>query len=348
MVNASFSEEKNIILVDGNNLLMRILFAKNKGNNLLTPQELVAACSQIFMYQLTACVKKYACDRLYIAFDNGGSLRKKALFNEYKGNREFQATSGLNAAFNEINTTLFAELKQTIIKLCDIFHLSVFNEYGIEADDYIGIACEELKKLGKKIIILSNDSDFLQLLIDSNVVCSIPYKKTDVTKDTFPAFFSSLTKTSGVTISSREYLFYKSLVGDSSDNINGIKGLGFKTLFKLMEEQFKIESTDAITTYMSDTLSYVDLILSRPITTKLEKLVSNNSDLIRRNYKLIELSSRVITGNTIHLTLKKLMECHKAPNKKEVFLQVKELFGRNTLEFSVNTLFNLKSTYIPD
>lgn len=345
MVNPNFEGEKSIILVDGNNLLIRILFAKNKGNNLLTPRELIEACAQIFMHQLTICIKKYSCDRLYVAFDNGGSLRKKSLFNEYKDNRQFQATSGLMAAFNEPNTTLFSELKSSVLQLCNIFNIPVFNEYGIEADDFIGIATEELKKLGKKIVILSNDSDFLQLLTDSNVICSIPYKKMDVTKDTFPSFFSSLSKTSGVSISSGEYLFYKALVGDTSDNINGIDRLGYKTLFKLMEEQLANESSEIISTYMSDTLYYVDLLASRN-STKLEKLVATNIDLIKRNYKLIDLSSNYMSGTSIHLTLKKLLEQYESPNKKEVFLKVKDLFGSGNLEFCVNILFNLKSTYV--
>lgn len=346
MVNPKFTGEKSIILVDGNNLLIRILFAKNKGNNLLTPRELIESCAQIFMHQLTICAKKYACDRLYVTFDNGGSLRKKSLFEEYKGNRQFQASTGAMAAFNEPNTTLFAELKSSVLRLCDIFRIPVFSEYGIEADDFIGIATEELKKLGKKIVILSNDSDFLQLLTDSNVICSIPYKKMDVTKDTFPAFFSDLSKTRGVTISASEYIFYKALVGDTSDNIDGIDRLGYKTLFKLMNEQLKNESEESLALYMSDTLAYAEMLALR-CNTELEKKIAANIDLIRRNYKLIELSSRYITGTTVHLTLKKLLETYEAPSKKEVFNQVKELLGSSNLEFTVNTLFSLKSTYLP-
>lgn len=346
MVNPKFVGERSVILVDGNNLLIRILFAKNKGNNLLTPAELIESCAHIFMHQLSICAKKYSCDRMYVTFDNGGSLRKKALFDEYKGNRQFQASSGAMAAFNEPNTTLFAELKQVVLKLCDIFHIPVFTEYGIEADDFIGIACEELKKLGKKIVILSNDSDFLQLLTDSNVVCSIPYRKIDVTKDTFPAFFSDLSKSRGVTISSGEYLFYKALIGDVSDNIDGIDRLGYKTLFKLMNEQLKTESEEVISLYMKDTLAYAELLASRNDSI-LEKKIAANIDLIRRNYKLIELSSRYITGTVVHLTLKKLTEVQEAPSRREVFNEVKAILGTSNLEFTVNTLFSLKSTYLP-
>ena len=347
MVNPKFTGEKSIILVDGNNLLIRILYAANKGNNLLTPRELIEKCAQIFMHQLTITAKKYACDRLYVCFDNGGSLRKKSLMESYKGNRTLQATSGAMAAFNEPNTTLFAELKQTTLGLCSIFRIPVFNEYGIEADDFIGIAVEELKKIGKKIVILSNDSDFLQLLTDSNVICSIPYKKMDVTKDTFPSFFSELSKSKGCTISSSEYIFYKALVGDVSDNIGGIDRLGYKTLFKLMNEQLKLESESDLALYMTDTLAYAELLASRS-KTELEKKIAANIDLIRRNYKLIELSSRYITGTTVHLTIKKLLEAYEAPTKMEAFHGVKEILGTSNLEFAVNTLFSLKSTYIQD
>lgn len=345
MVTPKFIDTKSVLLIDGNNLLLRILYSKNKGSSLQTPNELIQDCAMIFMHQIALCVRKYSCDRVYVMFDNGGSLRKKAIFEEYKQNRDFQATSGALAAFNDPSTDLFCNLKAKVIALCNLYNLPVIHEYGIEADDIIGIATEELCKLGKQVILLSNDSDFLQLLSMGSVICSIPYKKLDVDTNMFPTFFSECSKSKGVTISASEYCFYKALVGDISDNIDGIKGIGYKTLFKLMNEQLENDTSDNRTAYMRDGLAYAS-ILAQSNTTKLEKLVHDNLGLILRNYKLIELSSRFASTHTIQLTLKKLMEVPVSPSKKTIIRDFHLIFpGQTHVEFVLNTLFAFKGLY---
>jgi DNA polymerase-1 len=345
MVTPKFMDTKSVLLVDGNNLLLRILFSKNKGGTLLSQPEIIQDCAMIFIHQIVTQVRKYSCDRVYVAFDRGGSLRKKAIFEEYKKNRENQATTGYSAAFGDPDTSLFVELKTKTIQLCSMFSLPVFHEYGIEADDMIGVATEELAKLGKTVVILSNDSDFLQLVNYGNVVCAIPYKKADVTKDNFTEYFSECSKSKGVMLSASEYIFYKTIVGDTSDNIDGIKGLGYKRLHKLMEEQLKIESQETRDLYMRDTLAYVEH-LANSNTTTLEKLVASNLDLIIRNYKLIELSSKYASPSTVGLTLKKLLEVPEAPSKKEAIKNFHQIFpGSPHIEFILNTVFSFRNLY---
>ena len=163
--------------------------------------------------------------------------------------------------------------------------------------------------------------------------------------DTFPTYMASLPKTKGLAISSFEYLFYKTLVGDTSDNIDGIKGIGYKTLNKLMTAQLEHETKQDVSLYMNDTLDYVKLLAERN-ATKLEKLVHDNLDIITRNYKLIELSDRYISPKTVSLTLKKLMEIPEAPDRKKVIGDFHRLFsGPSATEFLLNTLFSLKPVY---
>lgn len=345
MVTPKFLDTKSVLLVDGNNLLLRILYSKNKGNTLSSQPEIIQDCAMIFMHQIVTQVRKYSCDRVYVAFDLGGSLRKRAIFDAYKKNRENQATTGYSAAFNDPDTSLFVDLKTRTIKLCQMFNLPVFHEYGIEADDMIGVATEELAKMGKTVVVLSNDSDFLQLVNYGSVVCAIPYKKADVTKDNFTEYFSECSKAKGVMISASEYIFYKTLVGDSSDNIDGIKGLGYKTLHKHMEKQLASEPQEIRDLYMRNTLDYVEY-LSEKNTSPLEKLVAANKDKIIRNYKLIELSSKYASSHTTQLTLKKLLEVPEAPSKKALIKEFHLLFsGAPHIEFILNTLFSFRTLY---
>lgn len=348
MVSPQFLDINSVLLIDGNNLLIRILYSRNTGNILLSPSELIESCAQIFLHQIILCVKKYSCNRVYVAFDNGGSLRKKAIFDEYKANRKIHATTSAISSgqtSSDPNLKLFSDLKEVTIKLCRSFNLPIFMEFGIEADDFIGIATEQLTMLGKQVIILSNDSDFLQLVAKSKVVCSIPYKKIDVSKENFTEFFSECTKSKGVNIVAGEYLFYKALVGDTSDNIDGIDRIGYKTLSKLMAEQLQSSSEEDRYLYLKDSLAYIEK-LSENNTTKLEKLIHTNIDKIKRNYKLIELSSRYISANAIHMTLQKLMEVSQSPNRKDVLTEYRKIFNSSApLELVINTVFSLKSTY---
>ena len=344
MVQPKYLGTKNVLLVDGHNLAIRILCSRNKGNTTLSEPEIIQECCMIFIHQVIICLKKYSCERVYIAFDNGGSIRKKALFEEYKQNRQSGINYGQVSAFNDTSSDLFTNLKTKLLALCSLLNLPVFHEYGIEADDMLSISAKELTNIGKQVIILSNDSDFLQLVKIPSVICSIPHKKSEVSIDNFQEYFSTLSKTKGVSIFSYEYLFYKVIVGDTSDNINGIKGIGYKTLNKLMKEQLPTETLTTINLYMADGLDYAKLLATRN-TTKLEQLVHDNLDLIIRNYKLIELSERYISPNTISLTLKKLMEVPEIPDRKNVIVGFNKLFNSSGTEFILNTLFSLKSVY---
>lgn len=347
MVSPKFMDSQNVLLIDGHNLLIRVMFSKNKGSVVISEPELIQECAEIFINQISLCIRKYSCKRLYVAFDNGGSIRKKAIFEAYKANRPASGTNyGQVSAFNDTSSDLFSKLKEKVLELCNILNLTVFCEYGIEADDYIGIATKELTNIGKQVIILSNDSDFLQLVRTPSVICSIPYNKSEVSLDNFTRYFSELPKTKGVTISSYEYLFYKVIVGDTSDNINGIKGIGYKTLFKLMKEQLPLENKSTLDIYVKNNLDYIKLLSSRN-STKLEKLIHENIELLERNYKLIDLTSSVISSNTVSLTLKKLLEVGELPGKKETIHKFHELFplATNYIDFVIGTLFAFKPVY---
>ena len=111
-----------------------------------------------------------------------------------------------------------------------------------------------------------------------------------------------------------------------------------------MKEQLPTETLTTINLYMADGLDYAKLLATRN-TTKLEQLVHDNLDLIIRNYKLIELSERYISPNTISLTLKKLMEVPEIPDRKNVIVGFNKLFNSSGTEFILNTLFSLKSVY---
>ena len=95
VVSQRFLEGHPFLLVDGSNLLMRLLFVRQKGSNLLTEPELISSVSEGFVRYVSDTIKKNCCSGVLVAFDLGGSLRKKSLYKEYKANREMAACSSV-------------------------------------------------------------------------------------------------------------------------------------------------------------------------------------------------------------------------------------------------------------
>ncbi len=354
MVNASLARTGPAVLVDGTNLLLRVVHSRFRDNSLLSERELAESCALIFLKLLTNEVKKYAASRLYLFFDSGGSSRKTSILSSYKTNRKVVASVSVGIMTPSYDSSdIFANLlllsKELTLSLCRQFNLSIFMEPGIEADDAIGIVVEELAKLGKQVVVISNDSDFFQLLVYPSVICYVPYKSSEVTKNNFTQFFSSLSKSKGITIHPNEYLAYKAIVGDLSDNISGIPRIGYKTLNKKLSAQLESESSELVSLYLHDSLEYFKRISDRN-TTEFDKLINANISLLIRNYSLIDLSSKSVSSHTCILAIKKLGEVYSKPSKLSLMTSLKPILSFHwesisPISFINNTLFSFSSIY---
>ena len=122
---------------------------------------------------------------------------------EYKANRKSILDEG------------FHRQKREIFNLFQYLPVTVTRHPDYECDDVIGTLTKEHTDLGDSVVICSSDSDFIQLLEIENVSLWNPVKKKFI--DQWPV----------------DYLTWKGLKGDATDNIPGIKGVGEKTAFKL-------------------------------------------------------------------------------------------------------------------
>ena len=327
MVQPVIASDSPVLLVDGSNLLIRILKAKTSGGVLLSPSEVIESCSNIFIISLSHFVKKYLPSRVYVFFDLNGSARKQALASDYKANRT-KATAGLSHIFGDDVDPYFI-LQSKTVELCRLFSIPVMVESGIEADDLIGYAAETLSKLGTPCVIASNDTDFLQLAIYPKVTLHIPYKKADVTNVQFGEYFNNL---KGVAIIPSEYVLFKAIVGDKTDHINGIRGMGYKTLYKKLQEYLSDSEHKALAAiYSGDKLSFLDAVVEHGASaaTKhdFEALIEANLDTIRLNFKLIELSSSYVSSRAQMLVTRFLSTVPDRPSKKLVIQGYFTLFG---------------------
>lgn len=305
VVSPKFVAGRPVLLVDGSNLLIRLLYVRQKGSNLLTEPELITSVSEMFVHHVSEVAKKNNCSKVVVGLDLGGSVRKKSLYAAYKANRDISSVPPSVSTESKIfMRDIYPKLRDTVAELCRAFNLTVFYEFGIEADDILGILSERYNEIGQDCIILSNDSDFLQLCSMPKVSCIIPYKHACVDMISFSDYFStSSKKTEGIKFHANEYIFYKSLVGDAGDNIKGIKGIGYKKLHKIKEEYF-MAHPEASELFLSDQLAFLEECAKGLNGHKFEKLVADNLATIKLNYKLIDITSKYASATLINTSYK--------------------------------------------
>lgn len=203
------------LIIDCNNLLYRANYVTNlrdkHGNRV----------SGIFntMKMVQSLIKKYNPNNLIAVWDGGKSKARLQIYPNYKANRVIK--KNLNNDKKELDNQRI--VIKHIFSYLPIKQIEIKN---IEADDVIGFLSNSLK--GKKIII-SNDNDFIQL-VNNDTHVYLPYKDQYLTINNVNDYLGFPVK---------YYILWKCLVGDSSDNIKGIKGIGPKKATILILNQIK-------------------------------------------------------------------------------------------------------------
>lgn len=219
-------ELSSILIIDGLNTFLRSFTMINHIN----PDGHHIGGLTGFLKSIGYAIRMCDPTKVVIVFDGvGGSNARRNLFPEYKANRNanrmtnysiFQSKAEEQESINNQMERLIQYLKCLPITIVGID--------GLEADDIIGYLATKFEKHDEtqRVTIMSADKDFLQLVTDK-VHCYSPVKKKIYTpKDVLEEF----------SVSSYNFLNYKVLMGDASDNIPGITGLGPKKLIKLFPE----------------------------------------------------------------------------------------------------------------
>jgi len=201
-------EEKNLLLIDANNLAFRYLHRPNFDN-----------FSQEYIKTISSLAKSYSALRTICCFDVGASAYRKTIFAGYKQNRkEIKRTEEEQIRF----TGFFNCLKDTT----DILPFEHYKFKGVEADDIITYLTVNLKDKYDNVWIVSSDRDLYQLL-DHNVSIFNLFSRKEITLD-------SLYEETELT--PEEFLFSRIIEGDKSDGILGIEGIGKKRSQTLVQE----------------------------------------------------------------------------------------------------------------
>ena len=220
---------KKIILVDGNNLLFRSYFATAyQGVIMKNSKGFPTNALYGFINMMNKIIKDENPSYIMVAFDKGKTFRHDK-YDDYKAGR---------AAMPDELKLQFPKAKE-VLQAMGIKYFEIDN---YEADDIIGTLAKRVDEEDQFVAtIVSSDKDLLQLISDEVVVKLL--KSSDhimMTKDEFKNTYG---------LDPIKMIDLKALMGDSSDNIPGVKGIGEKTAIKLLTEY---ESLDGIYQHISD------------------------------------------------------------------------------------------------
>ena len=294
-------KEKRIILIDALNLFFR---------NFAVIGTLNSNGAHVgglggFFRSLGALIRNIEADQVYVVFDGiGGSDSRKNIIPEYKSGR--RATRITNwEAFDSVEDENDSQIDQIqrIAQYLKTLPVKTVQIDKVEADDVIVYMGEELSHdPNNKIFIVSSDKDYLQLAKE-NLVIYRPIEKKYYTPDTILEKFGC---------SVDNFLLYKLLMGDSSDKIEGLKGLGPKKLYKYFPElRGKELGLDGLLKIAEDKLTEHILYA---------RLLSDPHGL-KKKYKVMDLSKPMIDESDIKY-LDKFMEEPTPTFHPQVFLKM--------------------------
>jgi len=216
----------SVLIIDGLNAFLRAFTMINHIN----PDGHHIGALTGFLKSIGYAIKMLNPTKVVIVFDGvGGSNARRNLFPDYKANRNANRMTNYSIfQSKEEETESINNQMQRLILYLKCLPVSVVSIEGLEADDIIGYLTHKLENFSetKEINIMSADQDFLQLVSEKTSVYSPTKKRIFKPKDVLAEYGVSATN----------YINYKILLGDKSDNVPGVSGLGPVKLVKLFPE----------------------------------------------------------------------------------------------------------------
>lgn len=240
-----------------------------------------------FLYTLGSQIRNLSISKVYIVLDGkDGNSEKRKVYSEYKGNRNTKVSLNRSFGNNEEPDESFKRQLLRIVEYLDCLPVTIVQVDRREADDVISYLTHLYEDKDNNVIISSADRDFFQLINEKVSIWS-PTKKKLYHEE-------QVKEEWGVTPQNLIYL--RCVLGDSSDNIPGVKGIGQKTFIKLFEEILEEDNE------YDDFIDYI----AQSSNPKMKKL-QENLDVIKRNYKLMKLDDEILNGREKSL-VRKIME----------------------------------------
>ena len=271
----------HILVIDAMNTFIRNFTMIN----LMNPQGSHVGGLVGFLKSLGFLVRTFEPTRVVIVFDGPGSTAaRKNVNSDYKANR--QLTRITNWEIYDNKDQEYASMSAQIERLVEYLHMLPVDLLAIdkvEADDVIAYIGKQFDQ--SKVTIVSSDKDFMQIVNDRVQIYS-PVKKTVYGP-------SEVLQEQGVLPSN--YLIVKSLLGDNSDNLSGVKGLGIKGVLKHFPKLIDTPNTD---------LDYVYEICEEGVEkVKVFAKILERKHAVDQNYGLMNLMEPQLSDRQISIIL---------------------------------------------
>ena len=275
----------NVLIIDGLNTFIRCFSAMPTLNDDGAHVGGIVG----FLRSIGYAIKTIRPTRCVIVFDGkGGSNRRKKVFEGYKANRNM--SKRLNRTYDfaskeDEHQSMMLQLTR-IVDYLEQLPLTTITIESVEADDGMAYITKQILKTSK-IVLMSTDKDFLQL-VNHRVSVWSPTKKK---------LYDPPKVLEDYGIPSHNFAVYRSIDGDKSDNIDGVRGWGLKTIQKKLP------------------LLLEDKILNIDDIIKEDEKLSESKELLERNYRLMQLEEVEISTSAKTKIIDKIREPINRLNK---------------------------------
>jgi DNA polymerase-1 len=317
-----------VLLIDGLNLFFRNFAMMNFVNE----QGVHIGGLGGFLRSLNALINQVQPTSVYVVFDGvGSSTNRKNMLPEYKSGRNLVRITNWDV-FESLDDEHDAKVDQIVrlIHYLKCLPVKTLSLDKVEADDIIAYLSDILPiKHNSQVFIVSNDKDFVQL-INNNVTLYRPAEKEYYTPQTVKDNFGILAE---------NFIIYKTLLGDQSDKVEGVKGLGQKGILKKFPE------------LAERTISFKELIEICAAKHKEHVTYSRvvfDVERLEKNFQIMDLANPLIDDND-KAYLEEETETPTPALNLEGFLRLYNEDGLGKMiknpEFTINDTFKILNSF---
>ena len=302
--------KKRLLIIDQLNLFFRNYIVNPSLSLNGQPIGGLRGCFQ----SIQKIVRESKPDLIVICWDGeGGSKKRKLLKKDYKAGRK---PIRLNRSVKSL--TEHQELENKIwqqTRLVEYFNYTPMMQFmfpGTEADDIIAYISQAKEYVDWEKLIVSSDKDFFQLL-ENNTVLYRPVQREVLNENSILEKFD---------IHPTNFAMARALVGDKSDNIEGISGVGLKTVAK----RFPFFANKKSVTY-DDILKYCHEMVEES-SVKVYQSVLENENILKRNYQMMQLYAPILSIKDKKIIRETIKDPDLSFNRTELIkMMLKDGFG---------------------
>ncbi|TVY12222.1 5'-3' exonuclease [Candidatus Phytoplasma pini] len=215
---------KDLILIDGNSFVFRAYYATvYKKKNIMTNSEGQEVNALFIFMKMFQKILKQNHKNICVFFDSPDKTIRHELYSNYKQGRPSTPISLINQI-------------SLIKEYLELLGIRYYFQSGYEADDMIGTIAKQASYQKIPVFIFSSDKDFLQLIDDQITVCLIKKGLSNI------VYYDVSKLKEEYHLTPEQMVDFKSLVGDSSDNILGVPKIGIKTAIELLNKFHTLEN----------------------------------------------------------------------------------------------------------